>query len=89
MSMSGGFVHAGSDCHGSTADLVFSVVLFQSPSVGPTLPCTQVMFEERSRVKACASPDDMASRWKDAMQVSSCPTLGGLGGGGLCRLCNS
>lgn len=61
----------------------------QSQLVGPpTLPCTQVMFEERSRVKACASPDDMASRWKDAMQVSSCPTLGRLGGGGLCHLTN-
>jgi len=39
---------------------------------GAPLPCLpQVMFEDRSRVKACASPADMAGRWKDAMQASS------------------
>lgn len=38
------------------------------PLYDPLTFYQQVMFEERSRVKACASPDDMASRWKDAMQ---------------------
>jgi hypothetical protein len=40
------------------------------PLYDPLTFYQQVMFEERSRVKACASPADMAGRWKDAMQAS-------------------